>query len=335
MFKNIEFKRFSLLILGLTIALIVIGIVLGLPAFGVLLIGINSLVYYFLFMMFEKSKYKRISDLSDMLDRILHGDDSISIKQCEEGEIAILSSEIQKMTIRLKEQSDALLKDKREMGDAIYDISHQLRTPLTSMNLVVELLGKESLDFDSRIRLIRELKTSLSRIDWLIESLLKLSKIDAKTAKFEKNTVRINDLIKDSIEPFLVSMDLKDIEFLYEKSDASFIGDKKWSMEAIGNLFKNCLEHTPIGGKIIVSTKENTLFSEIIIKDSGDGFVEEDIPYLFDRFYKGKNASPSSIGIGLALARSVIVEQNGTIKAKNDEKSGGAMFVIRFYKSVV
>jgi len=335
MLKNKEISRFILLILVLTILLLTVETFLGVPLCGIILNGGFAFIFSLLFLGFERKKYKKISELSDMLDRILHGDESISIEQCEEGEIAILSSEIQKMTIRLKEQSDALLRDKINMGNAIYDISHQLRTPLTSMNLVVELLGKEELDYDARLKLIRELKGSLSRIDWLIESLLKLSKIDAKTAKFEKKEIRLDDLIKESVEPFLVAMDLKDITLDYKSSDAAFVGDMKWSVEAIGNLFKNCLEHTPVGGNISITSSENNIFSEIIIKDSGDGFCNEDIPYLFQRFYKGKNASSSSIGIGLALARSVIVEQNGTIKAENSEEDGGAKFVVRFYKSVV
>lgn len=292
-----------------------------------------------IFFIYKRRRDRKIRKLSELMDRILHGEEGVSIEECEEGEIAILASEIQKMTIRLKEQSDALLQDKKNLADAIYDISHQLRTPLTSMNLVVELLSKEELDYEHRLKLNRELKYSLARIDWLIEALLKLSKIDAKTALFVHEEVSVRELVEKSVEPFMVSMELKDITLDMKVDEEKYIGDLQWSREAIGNLIKNCVEHTNIGGNICISAEENPLYTEIRVSDDGDGFCQEDIPYLFNRFYKGKNASEHSIGIGLALARSVILEQNGTIKASNRMDNTGAVrgatFEVRFYKSVI
>lgn len=150
----------------------------------------------------------------------------------------------------------------------------------------------------------------------------------------------MSDLIKKSLEDFRIIMELKDICLNYKEEDISIALDMEWSVEAIANLIKNCLEHTKPGGSLTIETSDNAIYSQILVKDSGEGFVKKDIPYLFDRFYKGENASKNSIGIGLALARSVIVAQNGTIQASNiyDHDSGkvlGACFDVKFYKSVV
>lgn len=291
------------------------------------------------FIIYDRTRKRKIRKLTELIDRILHGEEGVSIEECKEGEIEVLASEIQKMTIRLKEQSDALMADKRDLANALYDISHQLRTPLTSMNIEVEMLSKEDLDYERRLKLKRDLKSSLGRIDWLVESLLKLSKIDAKTASFEHEEVKVRELVEKSAEPLLVSMELRNINFHMEVQDETYVGDLRWSMEAIGNLLKNALEHTAVGGTISVKSEENPLFTEITVSDDGEGFCEEDIPNLFKRFYRGKNASEQSIGIGLALARSVIQEQNGTIKAMNlktpNGEIQGACFVVRFYKSVI
>lgn len=283
---------------------------------------------------FMKLHYQEIAVLSEQIDQILHGSEALSISICQEGELSILQSEIQKMMVRLMEQADSLEKDKVKMADAIADISHQLRTPLTAMNLNISLLSREDLSEERRIKLIRDIKNSLARIDWLIEALLKVSKIDAGTVQFRKDTLLVRDLVEKSVEPFLVRMELREIDFETEIDEETIQGDMAWNVEALGNLVKNCMEHTPSGGKIQIQARETLVFTEIVVRDTGEGFVKEDIPYLFERFYKGKNASPGSVGIGLALARSVIAAQNGTIIAENAPE-GGARFVIRFYKGIL
>ncbi len=283
---------------------------------------------------FSARRYKRISDLSESIDRILHGNDSVIIAGSGEGELAVLSSEIQKMTTTLKEQTELLRSDKIRLTDAIADIFHQIRTPLTSMNLVVTLLSDEDLEYGRRVQLTRELKRQLERIQWLIESLLKLSKIDAGTAIFASKEVPVKKLIEKASEPFLIPMELREQQLIVSAGDEKYTGDLQWSVEALGNILKNAMEHTPEGGTISVSAAETALYTEIVVEDSGEGFEKDDIPHLFERFYKGKNAGESSIGIGLALSRAIITSQNGIIKAENSQE-GGAKFVIRFYKNVI
>lgn len=278
-------------------------------------------------------RYKRISDLSADIDRILHGNDHVSLNDYAEGELSILQSEIYKMTVRLREQQQSLLDDKVYLADSLADISHQIRTPLTSINLLVSFMSEPDITDERRGELTRELYSLLSRIDWLITTLLKMSKLDAGTVQFRKEVISMRDLIDKASEPLLIPMELHE-QTLYIDADGVFNGDSQWTCEAITNIIKNCMEHTPIGGEIYVTAAENPLFSEIIISDNGSGIDKEDLPHIFDRFYKGKNANVTGFGIGLALARTIITAQNGIIKAENQARNG-AKFIIRFYKGTV
>lgn len=300
----------------------------GLLAFGA------GILFTFIYLISSYKRYQNMAELSQNIDRILHGQEQLLINESIEGELSVLRSEVQKMTIRLREQADSLKKDKVQMSDALADISHQLRTPLTSMNLTVSMLNSENITEERRIQLIHDLKRALSRIDWLIEALLKMSKIDAGTARFSSETVYVSELVRKICEPVLVPMELREQTLKVIAEDEKFTGDLHWSTEALGNVLKNCMEHTPVGGTIEIRANETAIFTEIIVKDNGTGFDSEDIPHLFERFYRGKNASSESVGIGLALARMVIAQQNGTIKAENNPE-GGALFTVRFYKGVI
>ena len=279
-------------------------------------------------------RYRRIYELSADVDCILHGNDiNISLKKYHEGELAILQSEIHKMTLRLREQRQQLEDDKCYLANALADISHQVRTPLTSINLLVGLLSEPDIPDERRMKLTHELLGLLSRIDWLITTLLKISKLDAGTVQFKQETISLNELINKSTAPLLIPMEIREQNF-YVNADGNFIGDVSWTVEAISNIVKNCMEHTPNGGEIRITASENLLFIEIVISDSGIGISKEDLPHIFDRFYKSKNADDKNFGIGLSLARMIITNQNGVIKAENNEPKG-ALFTIRFYKDTV
>ena len=294
-----------------------------------------AVVFTAIYLMLTARRYRSIAALSRSIDRILHGQEDILFSDSHEGELAILTSEITKMTVRLREQSDALAADKTRLTNAIADISHQFRTPLTAMNLTVSLLSEDGLSDERRLRLARELSKSLRRTDWLIDALLKISKIDAGTVEFRAEPVNVSALLRRAAEPLAIPMELRGQELaVHTDGSEIFTGDMQWSTEAIGNILKNCVEHTPEGGKIEVFASETALYTEIKISDSGAGFAQEDIPHLFERFYRGKNADADSVGIGLALARTVIAAQNGTVSAANG-KRGGAEFSVRLYKNVI
>jgi len=292
-----------------------------------------SLLLMLIFCISTYKRYQRLSSLADDINQILHGDSSMDFNHYSEGELSILHSEIYKMTVRLREQQQKLLSDKKYLADSLADISHQLRTPLTSINLLVERLSASGLTDKCRHQLTNELYELLSRIDWLITTLLKISKLDAGTVSFNKETVSLETLIKKSCSPLLIPMELRGQELII-RAEGNFYGDPAWTSEAVGNIVKNCMEHTPEGGRIEINAAENALYSEIVIKDNGTGISPEDLPHIFERFYKGKNSDGKSFGIGLALSRMIIAGQKGTVKAEN-RKNAGAMFTIRFYKGTV
>ena len=279
-------------------------------------------------------RYKCIYELSADVDRILHGNDmNLSLDKYQEGELAVLQSEIHKMILRLREQRQQLQEDKSYLANALADISHQLRTPLTSINLLVDLLSEPDITDERRMKLTHELMALLSRIDWLITTLLKISKLDAGTVQLKQETIALQELICKATEPLLIPIEIRE-QNLYIETNGTFTGDVSWSVEAISNIVKNCMEHTPKGGEIRIAASENLLFTEIVISDSGTGIAKEDLPHIFDRFYKSKNAGDKNFGIGLSLARMIITNQNGVIKAENNATKG-ALFTIRFYKGTV
>lgn len=330
--RNPELKRELLIDLSITAVAALIGFWIR-PICGMIALAVGLLLSG-AHIAFAVQRYHQMEALAQRLDRILHGQDRVLIEDAAEGELSILNSELQKMTTRLQEQANQLSSDKQQLTEAIQDIFHQIRTPLTSMNLLVSMLGEENLPYDRRLSMTRELRRQLERVQWLVETLLKLSKIDAGTAQFRSDLVSVAELIEKAAQPLRIPMELREQSLTIRATEEHFAGDLNWTAEALGNILKNCMEHTPVGGTITVTTEETALFTEIVVEDNGPGISKEDLPYLFDRFYKGEGSSDDSVGIGLALSRSIIAAQNGTIKAEN-VPTGGARFTIRFYKSVI
>ena len=331
LFRNPELLRTFLLYLVLTTAAVIAAFMMAI-SFGWLMLAVCA-VFIGIWLLHTARRYRRIAELSADIDRILHGEDHVSLNDYAEGELGILQSEVHKMTIRLREQKQSLVDDKIYLADSLADISHQIRTPLTSINLLVSFLSEPGISDERRGELTRELYSLLSRIDWLITTLLKMSKLDAGTAQFKEETVPMAELIRKSTESVAIPMELRGQE-LNVIADGNFTGDMVWTSEAITNIVKNCMEHTPDGGVVSVTATDNPLFAEIIISDNGRGIAKDDLPHIFERFYKGKNSADNSFGIGLALARTIITTQNGTIKAENILPHG-AKFTIRFYKGTV
>lgn len=280
-----------------------------------------------------KRRYHRMAQLAAQIDSILHSDEIIPFHRYEEGEIAILESEIYKMTTRLREQRQKLEDDQVYLADSIADISHQVRTPLTSIHLLVSLLSDPEIQPEKRRALLQELKARLSQIDWLISALLKISKLDAGTIRFQREEISIRALVDKALEPLLVTLDLHDQKLVLDVSGCLNV-DLPWTAEAVTNIAKNCMEHMDAGGVLHIEGNENELFTEIVISDTGKGIDPDDLPHIFERFYKGKNADDKSVGIGLALARTIVISQNGTLRAQN-RLEGGAQFVMRFYKQII
>jgi signal transduction histidine kinase len=304
------------------------------PLSGVLLL-VTALLLAGTAILFTVRRYKDIEKLSGYLRKIYGGDYSLDIRDNTEGELSILKNEIYKVTLILSKQTELLKTEKEQLADALSDISHQLKTPLTSMLVMTDLLNNDALEPGKRKEFTRNLTNQLKRMEWLLTSLLKLSKIDAGTATFKKERINAAELISHAAKPLLIPMELKNQRLLTD-GDASltFSGDYNWTTEAFINILKNCVEHTPDGGTISVHFDENPMYTEIIISDNGIGIDAEDLPYIFKRFYKGKNANEESVGIGLAMAKSIISSQNGDISVSSI-KNRGSSFCIKFYKQIV
>lgn len=332
MFYNNKELRISLVLLSLITAILtLIGLSLSVTA-GVLIL-ISGLVAIAIHLSTEYYRYRKLQKLSSDLDKLLISGTPLPIREYNEGELSILANQIQKMTLRLTESAEAIKADKVYLADSLADISHQLRTPLTAMNLTTIMLRTPELSTEKRMELTGELRSLLTRTEWLVETLLKLSKLDAGTVKLASGPVKIKSLLARASKPIEIPMDLRNQKLIISCAEEVFTGDLIWTAEAIGNILKNCMDHTPEGGTITVTAQETTLYTQIEVEDSGNGFDPKDIPHLFERFYKGSNASETSYGIGLALARTVITSQNGTVQAMNGEC--GAKFVIKFYKQVI
>jgi signal transduction histidine kinase len=329
MLRNREFRQFAILFCWMAAAAGILGFAINTAA-GILVLA-SAAAFGAAFFVFTRTRYKNIAQMSDQIDLVLHNVDHLYIAESDEGELSILHSEITKMVLRIREQNEALKLEKEHLADSLADIAHQLRTPLTSATLILSLLAN-SPDENERKAFMRETEELLVRMDWLITSLLKLSRLDAGIVVFQSEPIDVNSLISAALRPFLIPMELHEIQVQIDAPKGMMIqGDSGWLSEAIQNILKNCMENAGDHGKIEMVCVDNPLFTEITIHDSGVGFEKEDIPCLFDRFYRGKNASATGYGIGLALCKMIITRQGGSITAKNHPQ-GGAVFAIRFPK---
>lgn len=278
---------------------------------------------------------KNMDKLSDYLTRISNGDYGLDIRDNAEGELSILKNEIYKVTTRLREQNETIIKEKTFLSNSLADISHQLKTPLTSMFVMVDLLDNPKLDYEKRKETLVNLNKQLERIEWLVNSMLKFAKLDSESVKMNMEHLYVKDIIEQASAHLLIPMDLKNQSFeVNVPANAIIFGDNKWLKEALSNILKNCIEHTPSEGKLTVDFEDNALFSLLVISDNGCGICEEDLPFIFNRFYKGKNSSSDSVGIGLAMAYEIITRHGGTIEVKSTVGEGST-FIIKLYKMTV
>lgn len=288
-----------------------------------------------IFFLFTRKRYQDIRKLAYYLASVYSGQPTMDIRDNVEGELSILKNDIYKVTLTLSEQSTLLKKEKQYLADTLSNISHQLKTPLTSMFVMADLLNNPSLPPDKREEFLGKIINQLKRIEWLVTSLLKLSKIEVQSVIFKKELVSVKKMINKAVEPLLVPMELKNQELSFScKEDLFVYGDENWTVEAILNVIKNGIEHTPVGGQIAISCEETPLYTQIVIADSGEGISPEDAPHIFERFYKGKNAGADSIGIGLAMSKTILQSQNADVFMES-QIGAGTTFRIKFYKQII
>lgn len=292
-----------------------------------------GIILTMIFAVVTKRRYKNLNDLNDYLSLVCKGIYDMNIDDNTEGELSILKNNLYKVITLLQSQNEYLKNDKLYLADSIADISHQLKTPLTSMMVMCELLENEE-NPDKRQEFVAVINNQLSKMKWLITNILKISKLDADATEFKREEVSISKVLDDSLKPFALTAELKNVAIQNGANDFVFNGDESWTVEAVSNIVKNCLEHTNDGGKIIIASDSTNLYNKLTISDNGCGIAKEDLPHIFERFYHGKNSSKDSVGIGLALAKTVFEKENASVSVES-EQGRGSVFEIRFYKSVV
>lgn len=287
--------------------------------------------------MFLFITYKRINTIKNLnfyLNAISNGDYDLDISDNSEGELSIIKNNLYKIIVTLRSQQEILLKDKNYLAESLADISHQLKTPITSITMMSDLLKYED-DEQKRKEFLEVIENQLSRMSWLIVTLLKLSKIDAGATEFKNSNVNLKSILQKSVQPFLLSAEINDIDLSVEcDENINVFVDGNWYIEAVSNIIKNCIEHTGSGGYVKIIADETPVFTRIQIKDNGSGIAKEDLPHVFERFYQGKNHSESSVGIGLALSKAIFNNQNSLIEVQSSENCG-TEFEITIYKVVV
>jgi signal transduction histidine kinase len=291
---------------------------------------ITVIAVLIVFWRFTLIRYHRIGQLSDYLRRLSRGHFDFDIRDNAEGELSVLKNEIYTLAVQLSEQAERLRKDKEGLKNILSDISHQLKTPLTSFAVMSELLENENLPPEKRQEFIEKQKKALSNMEWMVLQLLKMAQLDAGSINFNTEAIFASEIINDSVEVVQALLGLKKQQMLSPPdSSLQVICDRHWTKEALINILKNASEHTPSGGIIRIGYGENALMFWIAVTDSGNGIDKKDMPRLFERFYK--NEKQSGVGLGLAFSQSILRGQNGDIEVSSNPGQG-ATFTLKFYK---
>lgn len=298
-----------------------------------ILIIIYTIFILLIFLKYNNKKDKELKKITKYIEELNNKNYKLDIDENSEDELSILKNEIYKITVMLKENAENSIKDKINLKNSLSDISHQLKTPLTSIIIMLDnILENPNMDSSTRNEFIKDIKRQIVNINFLVASLLKLSKLDACSINFINKDEYIKDILYESIKNVSALCDLKNVTInLNGNEKAKIYCDFKWQVEAITNILKNCVEHSNENSKIDINYEQNKMYSKIEIQDYGTGILEKDLPHIFERFYKGENSSSESIGIGLALSKSIIEKNNGYIIVDSKENIG-TKFVIKYFK---
>ncbi|MBD9158940.1 MAG: sensor histidine kinase [Clostridiales bacterium] len=300
---------------------------------NIVLIVLFSVLYMAIIFIYLKQRDKKINQITQYINEIKNRKYDLNINENSEDELSNLKNELYKITIMLKEESEISRQDKEKIKMSVEDISHQLKTPLTSIMIMLDnLKDNPNMDEDTKQKFIFEISKQVDWINWLVISILKLSRLEADVVKFSNNKINVKKFIDEIIGNLEIPIEIKNQKISIEgDEDASFIGDYKWQQEAITNIIKNAIEHNKENGKITIKYEENVLFTKITIIDEGQGIAKEDLKHIFERFYKAQNSSDNSVGIGLSLAKNIIEKNNGMINCKS-EIGNGTEFIVKYMK---
>lgn len=291
------------------------------------------LVVLIVFAEYNRRRNKKIKQITDYIEQINQKNYKLDIEENSEGELSRLKNEIYKTTVMLNEIADNETKDKENLKESLSDISHQLKTPLTSIIIILDnILDNPDMEQTVREDFIKDIKREITNIQFLVANLLKLSKLDANSVQFINKEVKVEEIIQNVVKNVSSICDLKNIKInITGDSKAKIVCDERWQIEAITNIVKNAAEHSKTDSEIDISYEQNKAYTKVVIKDYGAGISNSDIKHIFQRFYKSKNSAKDSIGIGLPLAKSIIERNNGYIEVTSEEGKG-TTFTIKYLK---
>lgn len=296
----------------------------------IILLGVIAIIVA---LIYTNKRDKSLRSINKYLDKVNNGNYELKIEDNGEDEISRLRNELYKTTILLRESAENSEKEKTNLNNSLADISHQLKTPLTSIRIMLDNIEENpNMDEKTRNEFIEEISRQIDWISSLVISLLKLAKFDAGAIIMQDTQINVKKLIDNVINNLAIMIDIKNIK-IEEKIDEDVIlrADYNWQLEALTNIIKNCIEHSKEDSKIKIEVENNSIFVKIKITDEGEGIAKEDLSHIFERFYKSKQASENSIGIGLSLAKTIIEKENGYIKV-DSELGKGTTFEIKYLK---
>jgi len=284
-----------------------------------------------IFRRYQKYENNKINDIIHCLEEINQKNYELVMDSNDESDLAILKNELYKTTIMLKEESENAKKDKSSIKTSMEDISHQLKTPLTSISIMLDnLMDDPDMDQTTRNEFIADIKRETMNINFLVQSLLKLSRFDINSVEFNNQLNSLKDIAEKAVQNNASLSDLRNVNVTVDVSDQIYLNcDLNWQVEAVSNIVKDSVEHSPDGSTVRIKGRQTKLYTEVQIQDSGSGMDEEDKKHIFERFYKGKNASKDGVGIGLSLAKTIIKNNNGTVTVESEEGTG-TTFTIRY-----
>ena len=304
MSEDKHFRR--ALVSGLVISALLIGvgfwqsITMGI----VCLVGCGALLA--IFCLYTRNQTREIRRLSDYLTTLANGTAPLLVPaNNQEGELSLLENNIYKTARKLQTQA-----------------------------VMTDLLLEEDLPAEKRLEFLKGISAQLEKMQWMITTLLKISKFDAGTAVLHKEPVELTAVVEQALAPFIIQAELRQMTLAVDCQQGQFLGDRLWTVEAVQNIVKNCLEHMDNGGTLRLTGTQTALYCQLVIADDGCGIEKEDLPHIFERFYKGKNAGPDSVGIGLALSKSVLNRENATVEVQSTV-GVGTTFTIRFYRNII
>ena len=282
---------------------------------------------------YNKKREEKISDINSYIGKVNRGNYKLKIEENGEDELTKLRNELYKTTVLLRETAENSEKEKTNLSNSLTDISHQLKTPLTSIRIMIDnIQNNPYMDEKTRNEFIEDISKQIDWISSLVISLLKLAKFDAGSIVMRDEEINVKKLIQNIISNLAILIDIKDIKIEENISkQITLFADYNWQLEALTNIIKNCIEHSFDGGKIKIEAESNSVFTKIIITDEGEGIEKKDLNRIFERFYKSEKSSENSIGIGLALAKTIIEKERGYIKVES-EVGKGTKFEIKYLK---